>query len=174
MASPPDHEDYRLLLGRKPVRAMMAASAAPLGSPHFVAVSEPRNPSDPWTTDPTGITKMFRRFRNFMRKPPSERIASLRRRHFRTSRPSYVPSPLLLVARSVGLIMTVPMSCRLSAGGSRLRGESQASAISGIPRLVNSSGSTRGLYAPLLPLALGRGGGDTRLSWRPRSRKAAV
>jgi SAM-dependent methyltransferase len=83
MASPPDHEDYRSLLGRKRVRAMMAASTAPLGSPHFVAVSEPQNPPDPWTTDPTGITKMFRRFRNFMRKPASERMAALRRRYLR-------------------------------------------------------------------------------------------
>src|SRR5260370_25857109 len=94
MASPPDHEDYRLLLGRKPVRAMMAASTAPLGSPHFVAVSEPRNPPDPWTTDPTGITKMFRRFRNFIRKPASERIPSLRRRHFGGSASSHFLAPL--------------------------------------------------------------------------------
>ncbi len=82
MASLPDHEDFRSLMGRRRVRSIMAAAFAPFSSPQFIPVSEPENPPDPWTTDPTGISKMFLRFRNFMRKPAPERIAALRRRYW--------------------------------------------------------------------------------------------
>jgi SAM-dependent methyltransferase len=83
VASLPDHDDYRSFPGRSRVRSMMAAASVPLSLPQFLPVSEPVNPPDPWTTDPTGITKMFLRFRNFMSKPASERMAALRRRYWR-------------------------------------------------------------------------------------------
>jgi SAM-dependent methyltransferase len=77
----PDHEAFRPILGRTRTRSMMAAAATPLPAPHFVPVSEPGNPPDPWITDPTGIAKMSRRFGNFIRKPWQEQMAALRRRY---------------------------------------------------------------------------------------------
>ena len=76
-ASLPDHEDFRSAFGRRRFRTMLAASMTPLGAPHFVPVEEPHNPPDPWMTDPTGVTKMFRRFGKFMEKPWQEKLAFL-------------------------------------------------------------------------------------------------
>jgi SAM-dependent methyltransferase len=71
----PDHEDFRAGLGRVRARTVIAASAAPLDSPLVVPAREPRLPGDLWTTDPTGVTNVFRRLRRNM-KPSRKRKGS--------------------------------------------------------------------------------------------------
>jgi SAM-dependent methyltransferase len=80
-ASLPDHGDPRPTVGCRRFRTMLAASMTPLGAPHFVPVEEPQNPPDPWITDPTGVTKMWRRFGKFMEKPWQEKLAAMWRHY---------------------------------------------------------------------------------------------
>ena len=81
LANLPDHEDFRSSFGHRRFRSMLAASMTALGDPHFIPVAEPQNPPDPWVTDPTGLTKMARRFRKFQQKPWKEQLAALWRRY---------------------------------------------------------------------------------------------
>jgi SAM-dependent methyltransferase len=77
----PDHDDFRELIGRRRVRTMIAASKVPLNVPFLTLAPEPRTPVDPWSTDPTGLTKAFRRLTDFYEKPWPEKLSRLRRRY---------------------------------------------------------------------------------------------
>lgn len=59
----PDHEDFRAAAGRTRSRTMIAASVPALNSPFLEVAPEPKLSADLWNTDPTGITKVLRRFR---------------------------------------------------------------------------------------------------------------
>ena len=83
-------------------------------------------------------------------------------------------APLLMVGRRTDLDITQPIDFSNSAWESRLREEARASGILRIPTLIDYFAFSKGLFADLLPLALGRSGWDNWLIWRARSRKAAV
>jgi hypothetical protein len=83
-------------------------------------------------------------------------------------------SPLLMVGQRTDLDITQPIDFSNFAWESRLREEARASGILRTPTLIDYFAFSKGLYADLLPLALGRGGWDNWLIWRARSRKAAV
>jgi hypothetical protein len=83
-------------------------------------------------------------------------------------------SPLLMVGRRTDLDITQPIDFSNSAWESRLREEARASGLLRIPTLIDYFAFSKGLFADLLPLALGRGGWDNWLIWRARSRKASV
>jgi SAM-dependent methyltransferase len=77
----PDHDDFRDLIGRKRVRTMIAASKVPLNVSSLTLAPEPRTLADPWSTDPTGLAKAFRRFTEFYGRPWPEKLSRLRRRY---------------------------------------------------------------------------------------------
>ncbi len=83
-------------------------------------------------------------------------------------------SPLLMVGQRTDLDIAQPIDFSNSAWERRLREEARASGILRTPTLIDYFAFTKGLYADLLPLALGRGGWDNWLIWRARSRKASV
>ena len=83
-------------------------------------------------------------------------------------------SPLLMVGRRTDLDIKQPIDFNNSAWESRLREEARASGLLRIPTLIDYFAFSKGLFADLLPLALGRGGWDNWLIWRARSRKASV
>lgn len=83
-------------------------------------------------------------------------------------------SPLLMVGRRTDLDIKQPIDFNNSAWESRLREEARASGLPRIPTLIDYFAFSKGLFADLLPLALGRGGWDNWLIWRARSRKASV
>jgi hypothetical protein len=83
-------------------------------------------------------------------------------------------SPLLMVGQRTDLDITQPIDFSNSDWERRLREEARAS---GVPRpytFIDYFAFSKGLYADLLPLALGRGGWDNWLIWRARSCKATV
>jgi hypothetical protein len=82
--------------------------------------------------------------------------------------------PLLMVGQRTDLDITRPIDFSNSDWERRLREDAHASGILRTPTLIDYFAFSKGLYADLLPLALGRGGWDNWLIWRARSRKAAV
>ncbi len=80
-ARPPDHEEFRDGLGRKRSRTVLAASPGPLSFPFLVVAPEPTTVSDLWSTDRTGVTRMFQRLGRFLRRPWPEKLAAVRRRY---------------------------------------------------------------------------------------------
>lgn len=69
----PDHEDFRAGVGRAQARTVIAASMSALHSPLIDIAAEPTPSGDLWTTDPTGITKVLRRFRRNMKHSRSRK-----------------------------------------------------------------------------------------------------
>ena len=65
----PDHEDYRVMMGRARRRTFIAASKMALDSPLLEIAAEPKLSGDLWNTDPTGIIKKLRRFRGKLSRP---------------------------------------------------------------------------------------------------------
>jgi len=65
----PDHEDYRSETGRARRRTVIAASVQAMDSPPLEIALEPKLSGDLWSTDPTGIVKVLRRFRGKLRRP---------------------------------------------------------------------------------------------------------
>lgn len=59
----PAHENYRSRIGRMQSRTMIAATVEAFDSPELEKATESRPSTDLWTTDPTGITKAFRKLR---------------------------------------------------------------------------------------------------------------
>jgi hypothetical protein len=82
--------------------------------------------------------------------------------------------PLLMVGQRTDMDIKQPIDFTDPAWERLLREEARASGILRTPTLIDYFAFSKGLYADLLPLALGRGGWDNWLIWRARSRKAAV
>jgi hypothetical protein len=83
-------------------------------------------------------------------------------------------SPLLMVGQRTDMDITQPVDFSNSAWESRLREQARASGALRPYTFIDYFAFSKGLYADLLPLALGRGGWDNWLIWRARSRKATV
>jgi len=83
-------------------------------------------------------------------------------------------SPLLMVGQRTDLDITRPIDFSDSVWERRLREEARASGALRPYTFIDYFAFSKGLYADLLPLALGRGGWDNWLIWRARSRKATV
>ncbi len=83
-------------------------------------------------------------------------------------------SRLLMVGQRTDLDITQPVDFDNPAWERRLREEARASGVLRPPTFIDYFAFSKGLYADLLPLALGRGGWDNWLIWRARSRKATV
>lgn len=69
----PDHEDFRGGIGKARPRTVLAISNVPLESDLLTRAEEPASKGDLWTTDPTGITKTFRRLGRSLRKSRTEK-----------------------------------------------------------------------------------------------------
>ena len=83
-------------------------------------------------------------------------------------------SPLLMVGQRTDLDITRPIDFSDSVWERRLREEARASGALRPYTFIDYFAFSKGLYADLLPLALGRGGWDNWLIWRARSCKATV
>ena len=83
-------------------------------------------------------------------------------------------SALLMVGQRTDLDITRPIDFGNSDWESRLREEARVSGALRPYTFIDYFAFSKGLYADLLPLALGRGGWDNWLIWRARSHKAAV
>jgi len=77
----PKHEDFQRGLGRKPRRTIVVAPVSPIQDSSLVLVDEPSGRGDLWSTDPTGLIRMGRRLRRFMKHPWAEKWTRLRRRY---------------------------------------------------------------------------------------------
>jgi tRNA (mo5U34)-methyltransferase len=82
----PEHEDFRPSLGRKPRRTIIVAPVSPIQDASLVLADEPSGRGDLWSTDPTGLLKMGRKLRTFLKRPWAENWARLRRRYGSTGK----------------------------------------------------------------------------------------
>jgi hypothetical protein len=80
----------------------------------------------------------------------------------------------LIVGQRTDLDITALVDFADSAWADRLAAQASSSGIVRPPTFIDYFVFTRGLYADLLPLALGRGGWDNWLIWRAHSKKSSV
>ena len=73
----PDHDDFHNVLGRAPLRTVLAAAKVPLHSAALSLMREPKTASDPWSTDPTGAARLVRKLGRAL-KPRAGKSAAKR------------------------------------------------------------------------------------------------
>jgi len=83
---PPQHEDFQGSVGRRPWRTIVVAPVSPIGDASLVLADEPSGRADLWSSDPTGVLKMGRKLRTFLKRPWAENWARLRRRYGATGK----------------------------------------------------------------------------------------